>query len=78
MYEITMDLFIDVLNRNGINVTGGVIHEYIRNCYVDVNRHNEWELFYLHKKGKNIRPVFIGASTKPIKLEVFGKLEAIG
>jgi len=35
MYELTADLFIKVLNANGVKIQGGTIHDFLKNCSID-------------------------------------------
>jgi hypothetical protein len=34
MKSLTVDLFVTRLNENGIKVSGGTIHDYLRNCKI--------------------------------------------
>lgn len=73
MYELTVDLFIKVLNTNDIKIQGGTIHDFLKNCSIDFFFENEHYLLYQHRKNY----ILIGSKNSPIELNPFEKLDWI-
>lgn len=73
MFELTVDLFIKILNANGVNVQGGTIHDFLKNCSMDFFFENEYFLLFEYRKNY----ILIGSKNSPIELKPFEKLDWI-
>jgi len=65
-YRLTVDLYIAMLNAYGYNVTGGTIHDFLRNSTVEYQRGKcpSYYVMYNHN-GKQIAIGYNAGKNKP-------------
>lgn len=55
-YRLTVDLFVAKCNSYGIAVSGGTIHDYLKNCHVKYygGKCPVWHIVYTHTNGQTV------------------------